>query len=106
LRRRPDRIAAAVLIAVCLLAACSTPEGIEVFVRENCIKCHTFNTIGQGTIDLTNVALTRSEGWIKDQIRDPGLHRSDTGMPSFAHLSGKETNALYEFLVDKRQPPR
>jgi cytochrome c2 len=89
--------------AAFLAAACSAPPGVEIFQREGCIVCHhiesaAHGTVGHGPISLTAVAKRRTDDWIRDHIRNPKLHKPDIGMPSFAHLSGREINALLVFL--------
>lgn len=88
--------AAVVIFAVYYLA--SAPDGAELFRRENCVKCHILRGQGLGVRDLTDVAKRRSRAWIRDQIINPRLHNPHPGMPSFAHLSGREMSALIDHL--------
>jgi hypothetical protein len=39
---------------------------------------------------------------MRDQIRDPRLHEPYPGMPSFAHLSSREIDALVEHITEGR----
>lgn len=86
------------LALLSLVSACAPPDGLEVFTREGCTLCHHYEDIGHGPVDLTNVTERRSEAWIRDQLRNARLHRPDSGMPSFAHLSRAEVDALLRFL--------
>jgi mono/diheme cytochrome c family protein len=78
--------------------AITEPEGEELFVRENCGKCHTLRGQGLGIINLTGVSESRSRAWMRDQIVNPRLHDPHPGMPSFAHLSDREIAALIDYL--------
>jgi cytochrome c2 len=89
--------------AALLAAACSSPPGVEIFQREGCIVCHHIESavhgrVGHGPVSLTEVTKRRSDDWIRDHIQNPKLHKPDIGMPSFAHLSSGEINALLAFL--------
>jgi mono/diheme cytochrome c family protein len=90
-------VAAAVAIFIGYYFA-SAPDGAEIFKRENCVKCHSLRGQGLGVRDLTGVAGRRSRAWIRDQITNPRLHDPHPGMPSFAHLSGREVAALIDYL--------
>ena len=74
------------------------PAGGEIFVRENCDKCHTLRGKGIGVIDLTDVTQRRSRTWIREQIIDGRRHDPQSGMPRFGHLPGKEIKALIDHL--------
>ncbi len=74
------------------------PDGGEVFVRENCDKCHTLRGKGLGTIDLTDVTQRKSRTWIREQIIDGRRHDPQSGMPRFGHLPEKEIKALIDYL--------
>jgi cbb3-type cytochrome oxidase cytochrome c subunit len=100
---RPGLPGLLLLALLPLIVSCIQPEGAEIFTREGCILCHRHGGIGHGTVDLTNVTERRSEAWIRDQIHDARLHSPDSGMPSFAHLSPQEVDALIRFL---RKGPR
>jgi cbb3-type cytochrome oxidase cytochrome c subunit len=89
--------AAAALVWLGYLGA-SAPDGAELFVRENCDKCHTLRGEGLGTHNLTGISERRSRTWLRDQIVNPRLHDPHPGMPSFAHLSRREVEALIDYL--------
>jgi cbb3-type cytochrome oxidase cytochrome c subunit len=48
--------------------------------------------------DLTSVTRRRSDGWIRDQIRNSKKHNPDSRMPSFDYLSGRQINAIIRYL--------
>jgi cbb3-type cytochrome oxidase cytochrome c subunit len=73
-------------------------NGKAVFKSEGCVNCHRFKNIGYGAIDLSNVARTRTDGWIRDHIKNPKLHDPLAGMPSFDYLPEEEIQALIDFL--------
>jgi mono/diheme cytochrome c family protein len=82
-----------------LLSACTRPEGAEIFRREGCGVCHRFGgDQADGRVDLSHVAGHRSDAWIKEQIRYPRIHKRDSGMPSFGHLSNAEMEALVHYI--------
>ncbi len=90
-------------IVVMALAAlfsigCSV-DGSELFRKEGCINCHRFKGEG-GSIcpDLTGVTERRSEKWIRQQIKDPGVNFPDSTMPGFEDLSDKEIQAIIDYL--------
>jgi cbb3-type cytochrome oxidase cytochrome c subunit len=75
------------------------PDGAEIFKREGCINCHRFRGAGGSAgPELTAVTKRRTDAWIRRQIRDPKSHNPGTMMPSFNHLSRKETSALIKHL--------
>jgi mono/diheme cytochrome c family protein len=76
----------------------SAPEGGEIFVRENCVKCHKLRGRGLGVIDLSGVVEERGRAWVRDQITRPRAHEPNPGMPSFAHLSHREVEALVDYI--------
>jgi cbb3-type cytochrome oxidase cytochrome c subunit len=78
--------------------AATVPDGAALFVRENCNKCHTLRGEGLGTHDLTGISGRRSREWMHDQIVNPRLHNPHPGMPSFAHLSCREVEALIDYV--------
>jgi cbb3-type cytochrome oxidase cytochrome c subunit len=73
-------------------------DGGEIFVRENCDKCHTLRGEGLGTIDLTDITQRRSRTWIREQIIDGRRHDPQSGMPRFGHLPEKDIKALTDHL--------
>ena len=88
-------------ILASLIIGCDThtTNGAVLFERERCIYCHRFK--GQGATigpDLTDITKRRSAEWIGDQIRDPGLHYPNPGMPGHKYLSKKEISALIKYL--------
>lgn len=92
---------AAVVVIFTVYYLASAPDGAELFDLENCVKCHSFRGRGMGVIDLTDVAKRRSRTWIHDQIVNSRLHYPNPGMPSFAHLSRRQINALVDYLEGK-----
>ena len=85
-----------VLCVLALLVTGCAPDGSAVFKTE-CAGCHNFKGFG-GSIcpDLTNVTKTRSDDWIRQQLRDPSVNNPNTKMPSFERLSDKEVQALID----------
>ena len=82
-----------------LVFACTPISGKELFQSEYCPACHIYKGIGkEGALDLSEVTSRRSDEWIRQQLEDSRKHRPDTGMPSFAHLSKKQVEALIRFL--------
>ncbi len=91
----------ALLIAAGIVYFKFTPgnrDGLTIFKQEGCVKCHVYDDVGIGVIDLTDVTQRRSDTWIRDQIRTPRKHDRGSGMPSFDHLSDDELDNLIEFL--------
>ncbi len=79
----------------------TAPHGREIFVRENCNKCHELRGKGLGVIDLTDTVEEHGRAWVKDQITRPRSHEANPGMPSFAHLSEREVKALVDYIEGK-----
>ena len=77
------------------------PEGEDLFMEQGCVRCHTFNGVGKGAIDLSHVSEEWSAKRIRDQIRNPWVNNPETGMPNFGHLTDREVDALVKFLKAK-----
>ena len=92
-------VVVALIVAVVLLVFQSQPDGKELFRSEGCIGCHTFRGEG-GEIgpDLTAVSKRRSDSWIRQQIRNSKSHNPVSRMPSFDYLSGRQINAIINYL--------
>ncbi len=91
-------------IAVAVLAGryyLTFPDGKEIFIKENCNKCHSLRGEGLGVIDLTGVVKAKGRQYVRDQITRPRTHDPNPGMPSFAYLSGREVNALIDYIEGK-----
>jgi len=82
-----------------LVTAGCTVDGKALFEKEGCNKCHRFKGVG-GSIcpDLTDVKSRRSREWIHQQLKDPSVNNPASKMPSFGHLSGKEIQAIINYL--------
>lgn len=98
--KRPDIL---IIIGILLLASLyfitDNVDGEAVFKREGCAGCHKFKGIGGSAgPDLTSVAETKSDRWIRNKIKKPGKNYPDTRMPDYEHLSRKEINALIKYL--------
>lgn len=98
--KRPDIL---IIIGILLLASlyfiADNVDGEAVFRREGCLGCHKFKGQGGGAgPDLTSVSVTRSDRWIRNQIKNPVKNNPDTRMPDYRHLSRKEINALIKYL--------
>ncbi len=77
----------------------NSPDGAELFRNQGCIGCHSFKGKGGQTCpDLTGVKGRRSDGWIREQIKDPSKHNPDTRMPTFGNLSYREISAIIRYL--------
>jgi mono/diheme cytochrome c family protein len=75
------------------------PDGAQLFKEQGCINCHTFKGIGGDLCpDLTNVKERRTDGWVRDQIKDSKKHYPNSRMPGFGHLSYREISAIIRFL--------
>lgn len=99
--RTLQAVVTAVLLVLVVIAASYTffrPDGKTLFLEQGCIRCHTFNGIGKGAIDLSHVAEKWSAERIRDQIMNPRVNNPNTGMPNFGHLSERQVEALIEFL--------
>jgi cbb3-type cytochrome oxidase cytochrome c subunit len=97
------KIQGVIIIGILLLAFlyfdANSVDGEYIFKREGCDSCHKFK--GQGGLagpDLTSAAETRSDRWLRDQIKNPVKNNPDTRMPDYRHLSRKEINALIKYL--------
>lgn len=77
------------------------PDGESLFREQGCVRCHTFNGVGRGAIDLSHVSEEWSARRIRDQIRSPQVNNPTTGMPNFGHLTDREVDALIKFLKGK-----
>jgi cytochrome c oxidase cbb3-type subunit 3 len=79
--------------------------GEEQF-NENCSVCHQADAIGQPGVapSLTNPELlsVSSDKFLMGTIRDG---REDTGMPPFAHLGRKNTQAIVAYLRSHSKTP-
>ena len=94
-----------VLLSSILLISCSnkTPSGKEVFEREFCPACHYFRGLGRADgIDISAVGERRSPQWIREHIINPKSHNPNIGMPSHAHLSRAEIDALVAMLTSPK----
>lgn len=101
MKRTLGVIAAAVLVALAVFAARLTiflPDGKELFIKQGCVRCHTFRGIGKGHIDISNVSQKWSNVRLRDQIRNPRVNNPNTGMPNFGYLSERQVDALVKFL--------
>ncbi|VAX26671.1 hypothetical protein MNBD_NITROSPIRAE02-954 [hydrothermal vent metagenome] len=88
-----------ITLAATLFSFGCSVDGASLFQKEGCINCHRFKGAG-GSIcpDLTDVASKRSDAWLRQQIKDPGVNYPDSTMPGFGHLSEKEIQALIDYL--------
>ena len=86
-------------VAATLFSSGCSVDGASLFQKEGCINCHRFKGAG-GSIcpDLTDVARKRSDEWLRQQIKDPGVNYPNSTMPGFGHLSEKEIQALIDYL--------
>ncbi len=88
-----------ILTLIACVSKRPAPAGALLFQSERCIYCHTFKGSGAKIgPDLTDVTKRRSEEWIRDQIREPRSHKTDSGMPPHEYLSGKEIDAIIAYL--------
>ncbi len=88
-------------LSVILIACEANSRGAKIFRQSECIQCHTISGKG-GAVgpNLTTVGSRRSREWIVQQIKNPGSHRSDTAMPSFAgRMSDQDINDLADYLA-------
>ncbi len=90
------------VVAICLITFLfvqGSPNGAELFKNQGCMNCHSFKGKGGETgPDLTEVTRRRSDGWIRDQIKDPKKHDPGSRMPGFGHLSYMEISAIIRYL--------
>jgi mono/diheme cytochrome c family protein len=79
----------------------SAQQGAKLFQNLGCSGCHRVNgTGGAAGPDLSHEALRgRSRQWLSTQIQDPKAHDSNTIMPAFASLSGRQMNQLVDYLL-------
>lgn len=104
MKRTLQVLAAAVLLALVVVLARSTiflPDGKTLFIKQGCVRCHTFRGVGQGPINISNVSQKWSDVRLRDQIKNPRVNNPDTGMPNFGQLSDRQVDALIEFLHGK-----
>ena len=97
-------IAAAITLGLVVIWARFTiflPDGKALFIKEGCVKCHTFRGIGTGPIDISEVSKKWSDDRLRDQITNPQVNKPDTGMPNFGDLSERQVDALIKFLHGK-----
>jgi cbb3-type cytochrome oxidase cytochrome c subunit len=74
-------------------------DGESIYKMQGCAGCHLFKGQGGGTgPDLTNIAKTRSDRWLRQQIKNPSKNNPNTRMPDYRHLSRKEINAIIKYL--------
>ncbi len=86
--------------SIIFISCAKAPSGKEVFNSEFCPTCHYFRGMGRPEgIDLSRVGERRSPGWIREHIINPKSHDPNIGMPSHAHLSGAEVDALVQMLT-------
>jgi hypothetical protein len=93
-------VAGAVVVSVvAFLVLRPSPDGEELFRTVGCMNCHSFKGEGgEMAPDLTSVTRRRSDGWIRDQIRNSKKHNPDSRMPSFDYLSGRQIDAIIRYL--------
>ena len=92
-------IGAIALLAVFLLMFQPSPDGEQLFRTEGCMNCHTFKGKGgEMGPNLTSVTRRRSDKWIRQQIRNSKENNPNSRMPSFAHLSARQINAIIRYL--------
>lgn len=88
-----------ILFALALSAAGCSVDGAEVFRKEGCLGCHRFKGVGGGICpDLTDIKNRRSDAWIIQQIKDPGINDPNSKMPSYPHMKEKEIKAVLDYL--------
>lgn len=81
-----------------LLGGCAG-KGAKLFVKEGCVKCHSFKgTGGNMGPNLTAVTNRRSDRWIRRQIRNSKRNNPDSRMPEFGHLSELEIRSIVSYL--------
>ncbi len=92
-------ISAFVIVVVIFFFSQGSPDGAELFRNQGCINCHSFKGKGAEVCPaLTGVTHRRSDGWIRDQIKDSKRHNPNSRMPSFGHLSYREISAIIRYL--------
>lgn len=88
-----------ILLLTSLYFASNDIDGEYIFKREGCAGCHVLKGQGGGAgPDLTNVAETKSDRWLRQQIKNPAKNNPNTRMPDYKHLSRREINALIRYL--------
>jgi cbb3-type cytochrome oxidase cytochrome c subunit len=88
-----------VICGIIFLFTQGSPNGAELFRSQGCIGCHSFKGKGGETCpDLTAVTQRRSDGWIRQQLKDSKKHYPNSGMPGFGHLSYREISAIIRYL--------
>ncbi len=90
------------VVAICIIIFLFTqgsPDGEKLFNDQGCIGCHSFKGKGGETCpDLTGVTRRRSDGWIRQQIKDSKKHNPNSRMPNFGYLSYREISAIIRYL--------
>jgi len=81
--------------------------GKSLFNTQGCLACHSLNLAG-GVLApaLENVGLRRDEQWLKENFIEPHKLVPGTFMPSFAHLSQRERNALVAYMRSLGSEPK
>ena len=81
------------------LASADEATARKLINSQGCKGCHKIEGSG-GSIgpDLDHVGSQLSAEAIKHQLLDPKANNPNSIMPSMAHLSGDDINALVEFL--------
>ena len=88
-----------VICVIIFLFTQGSPDGAELFRNQGCVGCHSFKGKGgEACPDLTGVSRRRSDGWIRQQIRDSKKHYPNSRMPGFGHLSYREISAIIRYL--------
>jgi cytochrome c2 len=94
------RVAASCLVSLALLTlgACAS-RGREVFIREGCVNCHQFKSLGEGGPGpvLSDVATRKDGAAIRAQITNPGANPASR-MPAFRNISWFDLHSLAAFL--------
>lgn len=80
--------------------------GKSSFNTQGCLACHSLNYAG-GVLGpaLDNVGLRRDKGWLKEHFIEPHKLVPATFMPSFAHLSEREVDALVAYMESLGSEP-
>ncbi len=89
----------AVIFVLLYLFTQGSPDGAVLFRNQGCINCHSFKGKGgEACPDLTEVTKRRSDGWIRDQIKDSRKHYPNSRMPNFGNLSYREVSAIIRYF--------
>ena len=74
--------------------------GEKLFQSQGCVGCHKINGAGGTTgPELSGSTLTsRSDAWLKAQIKNPQSHDPNSVMPSFSALSDQQIQHLIDYL--------